>query len=209
MNKKSICIPFCFLAAFAAHAQKKPLDHTVYDSWQSVSSPYISKSGKFILFQVVPQEGDNQLFLKTKENKEIIQIPRGYNGKLTDTENHLLSLVKAPFALTREAKIKKKKAEDLPKDSLAIYNVTTSSLVKFAQVKSYKIADQNNNFVSFLFDKEINEKPDSKMATDATQAKKGSDKKKKTVATLALYDLNSGDSVQFSSVDQYEWNKNG
>ncbi|OJZ03203.1 prolyl oligopeptidase family serine peptidase [Sphingobacterium sp. 40-24] len=209
MNKKSICIPFCFLAAFAAHAQKKPLDHTVYDSWQSVSSPYISKSGKFILFQVVPQEGDNQLFLKTKENKEIIQIPRGYNGKLTDTENHLLSLVKAPFALTREAKIKKKKAEDLPKDSLAIYNVTTSSLVKFAQVKSYKIADQNNNFVSFLFDKEIKDKPDSKTATDATQAKKSSDKKKKTVATLALYDLNSGDSVQFSSVDQYEWNKNG
>ncbi|WP_394675680.1 prolyl oligopeptidase family serine peptidase [uncultured Sphingobacterium sp.] len=209
MNMKSICIPFCFLAAFAAHAQKKPLDHTVYDSWQSVSSPYISKSGKFVLFQVVPQEGDNQLFLKTKENKELIQIPRGYNGKLTDTENHLLSLVKAPFAVTREAKIKKKKAEELPKDSLAIYNLTTSSLVKFAQVKSYKIADQNNNFVSFLFDKEINEKSEAKTANDATSAKKSSDKKKKTVATLALYDLNSGDSVQFSSVDQYEWNKNG
>jgi len=209
MNKKSICIPFCFLAAFAAHAQKKPLDHTVYDSWQSVSSPYISKSGKFVLFQVVPQEGDNQLFLKTKENKELIQIPRGYNGKLTDTENHLLSLVKAPFAVTREAKIKKKKADELPKDSLAVYNLTTSSLVKFAQVKSYKIADQNNNFVSFLFDKEINEKSETKTANDATSAKKSSDKKKKTVATLALYDLNSGDSVQFSSVDQYEWNKNG
>lgn len=209
MNKKSICIPFCFLAAFAAHAQKKPLDHTVYDSWQSVSSPYISKSGKFVLFQVVPQEGDNQLFLKTKENKELIQIPRGYNGKLTDTENHLLSLVKAPFAVTREAKIKKKKADELPKDSLAIYNLTTSSLVKFAQVKSYKIADQNNNFVSFLFDKEINEKSETKAANDAASAKKSSDKKKKTVATLALYDLNSGDSVQFSSVDQYEWNKNG
>ncbi|MGB3106469.1 prolyl oligopeptidase family serine peptidase [Sphingobacterium siyangense] len=209
MNKKSICIPFCFLAAFAAHAQKKPLDHTVYDSWQSVSSPYISKSGKFVLFQVVPQEGDNKLFLKTKENKELIQIPRGYNGKLTDTENHLLSLVKAPFAVTREAKIKKKKAEELPKDSLAIYNLTTSSLVKFAQVKSYKIADQNNNFVSFLFDKEINEKSETKAVNDATSAKKSSDKKKKTVATLALYDLNSGDSVQFSSVDQYEWNKNG
>jgi len=185
------------------------LDHTVYDSWQSVSSPYISKSGKFVLFQVVPQEGDNKLFLKTKENKELIQIPRGYNGKLTDTENHLLSLVKAPFAVTREAKIKKKKAEELPKDSLAIYNLTTSSLVKFAQVKSYKIADQNNNFVSFLFDKEINEKSETKAVNDATSAKKSSDKKKKTVATLALYDLNSGDSVQFSSVDQYEWNKNG
>ncbi len=209
MNKKNICIPFCFLAAFAAHAQKKPLDHTVYDSWQSISSPYISKSGKFVLFQVSPQEGDNQLFLKTKENKELVQIPRGYNGKLTDTENHLISLIKAPFAATREAKIKKKKTEDLPKDSLAIYNLTNSSLVKFAQVKSYKIADQNNNFVSFLFDKEVNEKSEPKTVTDATSAKKGNDKKKKTLATLALYDLNTGDSVQFSSVDQYEWNKNG
>ena len=209
MNKKNICIPFCFLAAFAAHAQKKPLDHTVYDSWQSISSPYISKSGKFVLFQVSPQEGDSQLFLKTKENKELLQIPRGYNGKLTDTENHLVSLIKAPFAVTREAKIKKKKTEDLPKDSLAIYNLTTSSIVKFAQVKSYKIADQNNNFVSFLFDKDIQEKTAAKTDTDVAPAKKGNDKKKKTVATLALYDLNSGDSVQFSSVDQYEWSKNG
>ena len=209
MNKKNICIPFCFLAAFAAHAQKKPLDHTVYDSWQSISSPYISKSGKFVLFQVSPQEGDNQLFLKTKDNKELVQIPRGYNGKLTDTENHLLSLIKAPFAATREAKIKKKKTEDLPKDSLAIYSLTNSSLIKFAQVKSYKVADQNNNFVSFLFDKQKNEKSPPKTTADATSTRKENDKKKKTVATLALYDLNSGDSTQFSFVDQYEWNKNG
>ena len=211
MNKKNICIPFCFLATLAVHAQKKPVDHTVYDSWQSISSPYISKSGKFVLFQVAPQEGDSQLLLKTKENKELIQIPRGYNGKLTDTENHLISLIKAPFAVTREAKIKKKKMEDLPKDSLAIYNLTSSSLVKFAQVKSYKVAEQNNNFVSFLFDKQADEKINSsKNPADTTQNKKNSnDKKKKAVVTLALYDLNSGDSVQFSLVDQYEWNKNG
>lgn len=209
MNKKNICIPLGFLLAFAAHAQKKPLDHTVYDSWQTISSPYISKSGKFVLFQVSPQEGDNQLFLKTKENKELVQISRGYNGKLTDSENHLVSLIKAPFAVTRDAKIKKKKAEDLPKDSLAIYNLTTSSIVKFAQVKSYKIADQNNNFVSFLFDKELNEKTEQKKTIDEGSTKKSNDKKRKTIATLALYDLNSGDSVQFSAVDQYEWNKNG
>lgn len=211
MNKKNICIPLCFLATLAVHAQKKPLDHTVYDSWQSISSPYISKSGKFVLYQVVPQEGDNQLYLKTKENKELIQIPRGYSGKLTDTENHFISLIKAPFTLTREAKIKKKKTEDFPKDSLAIYNLNTSSLVKFAQVKSFKMAEKNNNFVSFLFDKQANEKiVTTKNSADSTQNKKSSaDKKKKTVPTLALYDLNSGDSVQFSSVDQYEWNKSG
>ncbi|WP_293889072.1 MULTISPECIES: S9 family peptidase [unclassified Sphingobacterium] len=209
MNKKNICIPFCFLAAFAAHAQKKPLDHTVYDGWQNISAPYISKSGKFILFQVIPQEGDGQLFLKTKDSKEIAQIPRGYNAKLTDNENNLVSLIKAPFAATREAKIKKKKAEDLPKDSLGIYNLTTFALVKFPQVKSFKISEQNNNFVSFLFDKEVSEQAAPNAATNAGSKNKNSDKKKKTIATLALYDLNTGDSVQFSAVDQYEWNKTG
>lgn len=209
MNKKNICIPFCVLAAFAANAQKKPLDHTVYDSWQNISSPYISKSGKFILFQVTPQEGDGQLFLKTKDSKEIAQIPRGYNAKITDNENNIVSLIKAPFAATREAKIKKKKAEDLPKDSLGIYNLTTAALVKFPQVKSYKISEQNNNFVSFLFDKEVSEQAVPNAATTAGSTNKNGDKKKKTIATLALYDLNTGDSVQFSAVDQYEWNKSG
>ncbi len=211
MNKRNICISFCFLAALTVQAQKKPLDHTVYDSWQSISSPYISKSGKFVLFQVMPQEGDNQLFLKTKDNKELIQIPRGYNAKLNDTENHLISLIKPPFAAIREAKIKKKKADEFPKDSLAIYDLTNASLIKFAAVKSYKIAEKNNNFVSFLFDKETGDKTFSaKNTVDSDQTKKqNNDKKKKTVATLTVYNLVSGDSLQFSSVDQYAWNKDG
>src|SRR5690606_21924335 len=134
----------------------------------------------FVLFQVMPQEGDNQLFLKTKDNKELIQIPRGYNAKLNDTENHLISLIKPPFAAIREAKIKKKKADEFPKDSLAIYDLTNASLIKFAAVKSYKIAEKNNNFVSFLFDKETGDKTFSaKNTVDSDQTKKQNNDKKK------------------------------
>ena len=41
-----------------ALAQKKPLDHDVYDSWQSVSGVKMSDDGKVLVWNVNPQEGD-------------------------------------------------------------------------------------------------------------------------------------------------------
>ena len=45
-------ISFCGI--FDASAQKKPLDHDVYDSWQSVSGVNMSDDGKVIVWNVNP-----------------------------------------------------------------------------------------------------------------------------------------------------------
>ena len=42
-----------------AFAQKKPLDHTVYDGWQSIGERMVSNDGKWVVYTVTPQEGDN------------------------------------------------------------------------------------------------------------------------------------------------------
>ncbi|MDR2148433.1 MAG: hypothetical protein LBE91_18475, partial [Tannerella sp.] len=54
------------LAAFSASllAQKKPLDHMVYDSWQSVSGVQVSNDGKFAVYNISPQDGDTVLIIK-------------------------------------------------------------------------------------------------------------------------------------------------
>ena len=45
-------------------AQKKPLDHDVYDSWQSVSGVKMSDNGKVLVWNVNPQEGDGTLYVR-------------------------------------------------------------------------------------------------------------------------------------------------
>ncbi|WP_447766987.1 prolyl oligopeptidase family serine peptidase [Sphingobacterium faecium] len=200
MNKKIILIGLFAMHGAALLAQKKPLDHTVYDSWQSLSASEISVSGKYISFQVIPQEGDGNFYVKDNLNKAIFSLPRGYNARLTRDEKHVISLIKPKFVDTRQAKIKKKKPEDMPKDSLAVYTIATGKLTKYADVKSYKLAEEASGYFSFL--------TDGKTAAPAdTTASKT--KKTAKISTLHLFDLATGDTLNFQQVDQYDFNKTG
>lgn len=47
-----------------ASAQKKEMDHSVYDSWQSVSDIQKSDDGNVLVWCVNPQEGDGTLYVR-------------------------------------------------------------------------------------------------------------------------------------------------
>ena len=103
----------------ALQAQNKPLDHDVYDGWQSVRNVKISPDGKLLAWEVAPQEGDGTLYLRRLDSGAEISVPRGTALKWAQDGTYGLFTVKAPFAETRQAKIEKKKKEEQPKDSLA------------------------------------------------------------------------------------------
>lgn len=197
-------VRFCLFTALAltssAFAQKKPVDHTVYDNWKSISSANISPSGSYIFYSITPQEGNSLSVLKNNENKEIITLSRGYNSQLTKDEGYFVSLIKPTFEETRQAKIKKKKAEEMPKDSLFVYAVKTGNQYKFPNVKSYQVPKEIATHLAFVSD--IKSKP----AQDTTQKKK---EKEKTITTLHLFNLQTGDTTNFAQVDQYKINEAG
>ena len=46
------------------YAQKKPLDHTVYDSWQSIGERKLSNNGQWVVYTIDVQEGDGNLVVQ-------------------------------------------------------------------------------------------------------------------------------------------------
>ena len=100
-------------------AQKKPLDHSVYDGWQSVSAIQLSPDGRLLSYEIKPQEGDGTLYLKDLSTGAELSVPRGTGLKWAQDATAGLFTVKAPFADTRQAKIDKKKPDEQPKDSVA------------------------------------------------------------------------------------------
>ena len=95
MTKYKIGFLFLGLSIVSfSHAQKKPLNHDVYDDWKSVTNAEISKSGQYIVYTVSPQEGDVLSTLTTSNHKDILRIPRGYDARLTANEEQLISLIK-------------------------------------------------------------------------------------------------------------------
>ncbi|MBB1282898.1 S9 family peptidase [Flavisolibacter sp. BT320] len=141
--------PFCLLA------QKKPLDHSVYDGWQSISERQLSNNGKWAVYVVSPQEGDATLFVQSTTDKNgKIQVPRGYNAVITDDSRYLVFRIKPHFKETRDARIKKKKAEDMPKDSIGILELGKEAVLKVAKVRSYKVPEKGAGWLAFHKERE-------------------------------------------------------
>ncbi len=137
------------LTAGVATAEKKVLDHTSFDAWKSVKNGKITDNGEWAAYAVDPQEGDGTLYFYNTRNGRKVEIPRGYSPSFTADGRWGLALVKAEYAKTRQAKIKKKKDLDLPQDSLAIVNLSNMKVEKIAQVLSYKVGLKGGEWVAY------------------------------------------------------------
>lgn len=139
---------------FLAFSQnKKPLTHDVYDGWKSLGERKISKDGKYVLYAVNPQQGDGTLYFQnTADTSQKIILPRGYDAVFGNNNQFAVAKIKAKYEDTRQARIKKKKPDEMPKDSLAIIYLTQDSIKKIAKVKSYKIPEKQGDWLAYQLD---------------------------------------------------------
>jgi len=181
------------LICTTALAQKKPLDHSVYDDWKSIKTVQISLDAQYILYNITPQEGDARLLITDSEGKTLWDIPRGKDGVITDNSAYAVVTISAPYAEIRQARIKKKKPEEMPKDSLAVISLSTKELVKIANVKNYKLPLEASDYLAYLVQ-------NPKQKKDSTN---------KVFSTLHLRNLRSGLDTAFFDVDDYEFDYAG
>lgn len=157
-------------AAYASIAQtnsKRPLNHSDYDRWQSVRLEKHANNGQWLSYQIDPQEGDGMLFVNqvgTATPK--YRFARGYDARFSADSRFLVAKLKTPYADTRKAKLKKKKADEMPKDSLLVLDLSSGKATKYANVKSYALGKEGGSWVAFLQERK-DEKPAVKGATAA------------------------------------------
>ncbi len=195
--KNTILLP-CLLLSLSLQAQKKPLDHSVFDSWQAVSATAISPSGKVVSYEVNPQEGDGTLYIRVagKKQDRVIEIPRGYRATVLEDDSYAVCQIKPYFARTRRAKIDKKKADDMPKDSLAIINLKTGEVRKFPDVKGYKAGKHALQAFAFA-------------TADTSFIPKADRKKKDMGGPLAVYHFADGSIDTLRNVTGYVFSEDG
>lgn len=193
---KTISILALLALSFPLHAQKKPLDHSVYDGWQSVQNAAISRSGNILTWQENPQEGDGVLVIRNNKNGRQLRLPRGYKQQIVSGEQFVVCQLKPLYEQTRKAKIKKKKDDDLPQDSLAIVNLRTWRVSKFASVPSYKLGKYAARAVAF-------------MSSDTTLIPKKERKKKDVGRPMLVYEFLTGRTDTLRHVDAYDMDRTG
>jgi dipeptidyl aminopeptidase/acylaminoacyl peptidase len=207
---KKLLLPallFFSLCASAQKASKKPLDHTVYDGWQSIANERISNDGKRIVYVVKPQEGDADLIITDSKNSNRLIIPRADTVRFTPDSKYAVFLMRPFYKEIRQAKIKKKKQSEFPKDTLGIITLGKNTVEKIPAIRSFKIAEKAS-VVAYLSPADTVKKPEA------------SDTSKKAIATtiapptregaeLFVKQLLNGKTRGFNYVTEYQLSKNG
>ena len=230
-----IAILVLALAAVAglALAAKKPLTYDAYDGWRSIQGTQLARDGSWLVYALVPQDGDGELVaLNLKTNKEY-RAARGRGPILTVDGKFVVFTIAPPKAEVDKAKKEKKKPEEQPKSGLGIMDLATGDVATVERVKSFKVPEESGACVAYLLEpplkkpeekkdeakkeeakaeepkKEPEVKPEAKKEEAKKEEPKKEEKKKEPGNDLVIRELATGKEVKVAEVVEYVWNKPG
>lgn len=183
---------------------KKALSIDDFAGWKVIAGSTLSNNGKFVVYELNPQKGDGNLIIANDNESDT--IPRGNKVKIGSDNDFTVFNIKPAETQIRKAKKDKVKKDDMPKDSLGIFIFKEKELIKYPQLKSFKVAEEiTGNWIAFLTEP-------SKAKKDTTEkVKNGSDKKtpKQPGDKLVLFNVKSNDTLEFHHVIEYTIAKMG
>jgi dipeptidyl aminopeptidase/acylaminoacyl peptidase len=190
--------------------QKRALTHADYDSWESLSSEKITKNGAYVGYQISPQDGDGRLeIFPFKAPTQKTRIPRGNGFLFTPDDAFAIGKISAQKDSVYALKLKKKKGDDLPKDSLFILHLASGKLEKFARVKSFATPTEKGSWIAIHLEKELAKKAPSKDAAASDSTKKVEKPKKTDGTKLLVRSLDGAKSWEFDRVKSYSFAPEG
>ena len=200
MTKRLFFSIVLLLTTFASSAQKKPLDHSVYDTWKSVGTARMSSDGKFSLYVVSAQAADGYLVQSNLLNGASFIIDRGKTPAVTFDGKYGICAIAPLFEQTRQARIQRKKADEMPKDTLCIWALGKSGLIKYPFITSFKTADEGSLAVAFKTEPPADT---AKRRTPTPRRERGEG------SNLMLHYFASGEVDTLKYVSEYGFNKSG
>ncbi len=197
-------------------AQKKPIDHSVYDGWQSVQGNTLSANGKWLLYRVVPQEGDATVEVKSVAGDKNYSFARGALPSFSKDGNFVASIVVPPLADTKKARRAKAKPEDMPKNSLLILNLQSGEKTEIPRVTSFSIAADDSGWILYKPEPPKPEAPTKPAADKKPDTSEKKDEKKpgkkadhKAGDVYVLRQLSTGKEVKLEDVSNASFSKDG
>lgn len=190
--------------------QKRALTHADYDGWESLSADKITKNGAFVGYQISPQQGDGRVEIfpfKNPSQKQL--IPRGTGFQFTVDDAYAVGKIVAQKDSVYALKLKKKKGDDLPKDSLFILQLATGKLEKIARVKSFATPREKGSWIAIHFEKEVTQKDSPKEQNPSDSTKKVEKPKKTDGTKLLVRSLDGTKKWELDRVKSFSFAPNG
>lgn len=199
-----ICIAG-LLTINAATAQKKVLDHADFDTWKSIQREQISNDGRWVTYEVAPEDGDGILHIYDGNNGTERTYDRGTNAAISADSRFVVFTIK-PMQDSLDAMSRRKvKKDDMPKDELAILNLSSGELSKISDVQSFKMPEKWSGWLAYHKEPAEMKKGEG----DEEKAKKQKKESKKNGSTLVFRNLSTGSETPVGFATDYTFAEEG
>lgn len=208
-------------------AQQRPLGHEDVLHWNTIASPVLSPSGRWMAFVLTAMEGDPSLAIGVAQEGGPQTVVRGTNPVFTSDSRYLVYTVPPVEAVVDSLKQEGKKGDDLPKDSLAVADLESlfaagpngepalSAIRTFGPIDNYKVAREGSWVAYTPAEEDEPETPEGEPPA-AEEAAPGEEpepeeeedkqkKDKKAGSRLVLLNLATGDGMPYDDVLHYEF----
>ncbi|MFC4722192.1 alpha/beta hydrolase family protein [Geojedonia litorea] len=185
---KLICSSLLIIFSISISAQKKVLNHSDVELWKTISSRAISPDGNYVTYDLERDNSDSHLYLKSANGTLILDYERGTKGQFSYDSKFLNFIIKPFKDSIDDMQRRKVKKDKLPKDTLAIYNLSTRELIKIPNVKSFDLPEKWSGYVAYYLE-DIKEEKKATKDDDTTATKKEAKKKTKKVSKKNGYHL--------------------
>ncbi len=205
----SVCV------AWAQAPAKRPITHDVYDSWKAIRSTQLSRDGAWLVYVLVPQDGDAELVARHLPSGVEHRQARGQDPVITPDGRFVVFTIAAPKAEVDQAKKKKAKPEDMPKNGLGILALESGRVTTVERVKSFKVPEESSRWIAYLLEppraaKDAPKEAEPKEPSEAkAQAPAKKAKKHEPGTDLVVRELATGADVTIPEVTEYAWSKDG
>jgi dipeptidyl aminopeptidase/acylaminoacyl peptidase len=214
MTKTRLCFIILIMMSAMLWAQKVPLDQNVYDGWKSLSSSIISDDGKWVIYEINPQEGDGWLFVCNISTGQKDSVFCATRATLAPDARYLVYQVKPTYAETRKAKKDRVKEDAMPKNSIGIRLLqegTNQTLIK--KVKSFSVPESGSLWMAYLLEKKTDVKKEARSPADTVSASRSASsrvKKPEPKGTeLVIINPVNNKEYRYNDVTEFVVSRNG
>ncbi len=201
----AVCLPVL--------AQKKPLDHSVYDGWKSIRQRLISGDGNWVAWTTAPQEGEGTATVASATDPaKRFDIPRGTGLRFTENSRFLLLTIPPSKEETDQAEKDKVPADRRPKSKLRIIDLQKGEDRDIDRVASWSLDPAGLGWLMLRPEPEPapikeEEKKDSEDGQEApAEAKKDAKRQGHTPGRIhTLLNLNTGEERALEDVVSFNF----
>ena len=155
---------------------KRPLDHSDYDRWNTITGQSISNDGQWILYTVRPGKGDATLKIRHVASEKEYSILRGAGARFSfDSEFAAYTIAPDPELLKKLRK-EKKKPDELPTPMLEILDLESGKHVTVDRVRGFSMPQKSGGWIAFTMIKQADDetvKQDKSTVTEAYEITPG------------------------------------